>query len=102
MVQIKNGEQLLSVKSIVNNTLLDFTILQVTTNKKTYNVTLRYKPVMSTGYGVIYKYIDNLCDWLKKKDIKTDIYDYSDNVDLAKRDKHNPLKGFNLNAYNAI
>ena len=102
MVQIKNDEQLLSVKSIMNNTLLDFTILQVTTNKKTYNVTLRYKPVMSTGYGVIYKYIDTLNAWLKKNNIKSDIYDYSNNVDLAKRDKRNPLKGFNINAYNAI
>ena len=102
MVQIKNDEQLLSVRSIVNNTLLDFTILQVTTDRKTYNVTLRYKPVTSTGYGVIYKYIVTLCDWLKKNNIKTDVYDYSDNVDLARRDERNPLKGFNINAYNAI
>ena len=102
MVQIKNDEQLLSVKSIVNNTLLDFTILQVTTNKKTYNVTLRYKPVKNTAYGVVYKYIDNLCEWLKNNNIRTDIYDYSNNVDLTKRDEHNPLKGFSLNAYNAI
>lgn len=102
MVQIKNDEQLLSVRSLVNNTLLDFTILQVTTDKKTYNVTLRYKPVKSTGYGVVYKYIDNLYSWLKKNNIKSDIYDYSDNVDLARRDERNPLKVFNLNAYNAI
>ena len=102
MVQIKNDEQLLSVRSLVNNTLLDFTILQVTTNKKTYNVTLRYKPVKGANYGVVYKYIDTLYDWLKNNSIKTDIYDYSNNVDLAKRDERNPLKGFNINAYNAI
>lgn len=102
MVQIKNDEQLLSVRSVVNNTLLDFTILQVTTNKKTYNVTLRYKPAKGANYGVVYKYINTLDDWLKKNNIKTDIYDYSDNVDLMKRDEHNPLQGFNLNVYNAI
>ena len=102
MVQIKNDEQLLSVKSVVNNTLLDFTILQVTTNKKTYNVTLRYRPVRGANYGVVYKYINTLNDWLKENNVKTDVYDYSNNIDLEKRDERNPLKGFNLNVYNAI
>lgn len=102
MVQIKNDEQLLNVKSIVNNTLLDFTILQVTTNKKTYNVTLNYKPVMTDRYGIIYKYTNTLEDWLQAHNIRTDIYDYSNNIDLIQRNSHNPLKCFTINIYNCI
>lgn len=102
MVQIKNNEQLLSVKSIVNNTLLDFTILEVTTNKKKYNVTLNFTPVATDKFGIIYKYTNTLEDWLKKNNIKTDIYDFSNNIDLIQRDSHNPLKCFNINIYNCI
>ena len=93
MVQIKDNEQLLSVRSIVNNTLLDFTI---------YNVTLNFKPVVTDKYGIIYKYTNTLEDWLQAHNIKTDIYDFSNNIDLIQRDEHNPLKCFNINIYNCI
>lgn len=99
---IKNNEQLLSVRSIVNNTMLDFTILEVITNKKKYNITLKYKPIPTDKYGIVYKYINTLEDWLQKNNIKTDIYDYSNNTDLIQRDEHNPLKCFAINIYNYI
>ena len=102
MVQIKDNEQLLSVRSLVNNTLLDFTILEVVTNKKKYNITLNYKPVATDKFGIVYKYTNNIEDWLQKNNIKTDIYDFSNNIDLIQRDEHNPLKCFTINIYNCI
>jgi hypothetical protein len=101
MVQNDN-EQLLSVKSIVNNTLLDFTILEVTTNKRTYNVSLEFEPVFTKTYGMIYNYKQSLDDWLKENNIKTDIYNYSDNKDTIPRNEHNPIQTTGIFVFNSI
>jgi len=98
----KNDEQLLNVRSLVNNTLLDFTILEVTTSKRVYNVTLNFKPVATDKFGIVYKYTNSLEDWLQAHNIKTDLYDYSDNKDTIARDPHNPLQTISINIYNCI
>lgn len=99
---IKNNEQLLSVRSLVNNTMLDFTILEVTTDKGIYNVSLEFEPVFTKTYGMVYKYKQTLSDWLQSHNIKTDIYDFSNNIDVIPRDEHNPIQTTNIFIFNSI
>ena len=68
-------EKLLQVKSLVNNSILDFTILEFTTSKRRFNVCLRFTKKLLRDYGVIYYYKNNIDKICHKYNI--DVNDYN-------------------------
>lgn len=97
---IKQKERLLSVTSIVNNSILDFTIVRLVTNLQSKNIVLRFEPVKSDKYGIVYKYINTIQDYCIKNNIDLSDYDIKSNIDILPIDKNNPLKVFELQVYN--
>lgn len=95
-------EKLLRVTSIINDSMLDFTIINLVTNFKSKNIVLRFKPEKSDKYGVVYKYINTIQDYCIKNNIDLSDYDIKNNIDILPIDKNNPLRVFGLQVFNEI
>lgn len=98
--EIMQKEKLLRVTAIVNNSVLDFTIINLVTNLQSKNIVLRFKPVLSDKYGIIYKYINNIQQYCNNNNIDFSEYDIKSNIDILPIDKNNPLRVFELQVYN--
>ena len=95
-------EQLLRVTSLVNNPMLDFTILELATSKRKIVITLKLKKCFNKQYGVIYKYNKGIEQFCKKNKIAFDIYDFNNNIDVLPKNKSNPLKTFDISIFNEV